>query len=220
MKNNKDTSEILKSGASELGVELDPVQLRAFDAYLAELVKWNRKVNLTAIEKAGDIVVKHFLDSLALTPLLPEGPFGAADIGAGAGFPGLPLKIARPDMRLTLVEPAGKKAAFLRQVIRLLGLPGAEVACERAEAFAEKRPGCFDVILSRAFREPSLLLGLVSPLLAPAGRVIVSLGPETIISPVPGWSVETVREITLPHSDYRRMLTVIKKEQPLQILKA
>src|SRR5512143_2884015 len=108
--------QMLIDGAQALDVRLDKPQAGAFQVYLAELLKWNARINLTSVTDPREVVVKHFLDSISLCPLLPGGPFTAADIGTGAGFPGLAIKVVRHDMEITLIEPAHKKASFLRQV--------------------------------------------------------------------------------------------------------
>jgi len=207
-------TEILITGAADLGVRLEETQVESFRKYLDELLKWNRKVNLTAIVDPGEIVVRHFLDSLALAGLLPDGMFRAADVGAGAGFPGLPLKIALPGMRLVLVEPARRKATFLRQIIRQLGLQGAEVAEYKVESFAREHPGGFDVVFSRALAEPARLLPLVAPLLRPSGRVLLSLGPGSPQAEVEGFRADIAGEIVLPHSGLTRTLVSYVKSGP------
>lgn len=204
-------TDILKNGAAELGVPLTKEAVTAFGAYLSELVKWNARINLTAIDSPRDIIIKHFLDSIMLCRMLPAGPFSAVDVGAGAGFPGLPIKIVRPDMTLTLVEPARKKAVFLRQVTRQIGLGGVTVSGERVEAFALNHPEGFEVVLSRAFRDPDRLLGLVGPLLATDGSVAVSLGPEWDGRPPAGWLVAREETATLPYSGIDRRLVVFKR---------
>ena len=198
--------DILKKGAERLGVAFSAVHAEAFSVYLAELLKWNSKINLTAITDPKEIIIKHFLDSLSLVPMLPEGPFAAADIGSGAGFPGLPLKIVRPDIELTFIEPSRKKAAFLKNTARSLGLTGVTVAEKKVEDAAGELAGRFDVILSRAFREPRLLLPLIAPLLREGGSVVLSVGPETEFAPPEGWRAIREEEIILPFSDYRRRL--------------
>lgn len=201
-----DEREVLKKGAERLGVPFATAHAEAFSLYLSELLKWNAKVNLTAITGPEEVAVKHFLDSLSLFRLLPEGHFSAADVGAGAGFPGLPLKIVRPDMALTLIEPARKKAAFLKNIARTLGLTGVYVVEEKVEDAAGEFAGRFDVVLSRAFREPRLLLPLAAPLLGEGGSVVLSVGPEQEPAPPEGWVVAREEEITLPFSDYKRTL--------------
>ena len=203
--------QMLIEGAQALGVRLDKPQAGAFSAYLAELLKWNARINLTSVTESREVAVKHFLDSIALCPLLPEGPFTAADIGTGAGFPGLAVKIVRPDMEITLIEPVRKKASFLRQAVRVLGLAGVTVLAERVGRPDDVRPGLFDVIFSRAFKGPGELLPIAGPLLADSGHVILSLGPGAEPAPPPGWEIEIRKDITLPLSDYKRTITKYKK---------
>lgn len=200
-----DLKKLLTGGASELGVPLSAGQADAFMLYLSELRKWNQKTNLTAIEDPRDIVVKHFLDSLSLIRILPEGAKTAADIGSGAGFPGIPLKIAVPGLAMNLVEPAHRKAAFQRHIIRLLGLEGIRVDEARVEDVSAG-PERFDVIFSRAFKEPEGLLPLAEPLLAKGGQVVLSLGPSVGEAPPPGWEILRREGVTLPFSDIKRIL--------------
>ncbi|MBI5190526.1 MAG: 16S rRNA (guanine(527)-N(7))-methyltransferase RsmG [Nitrospirae bacterium] len=204
---NSDLEHILIDGASRLGVSLSEAQAAAFGVYLDELLKWNRRINLTAITSPREVVIKHFLDSLSICRLIPEGPARAVDIGTGAGFPGLPLKIARPGLDVTLDEPNRKKAAFLRHMARTLGLEGVSVVEDKVEDI-QPGEGGFGVVLSRAFRDPALLLPLVRPLLAESGLVALSLGPENTLEPPEGWRMLSEEEITLPYSDIGRRLVV------------
>ena len=118
--------ELLRAGTEALGLSLNPATLRQFLFYSDELLKWNTRINLTGLKSAQDIVVKHFLDSLAVWPWVKDLA-SLADIGTGAGFPGLPLKLALPHLHLTLIEPTGKKTAFLHFVMAQLGLSDVEV---------------------------------------------------------------------------------------------
>ena len=206
-----DLKKLLKDGAGELGVPLSAGQADAFMLYLAELRKWNQKTNLTAIENPKEIVVKHFLDSLSLIRILPENAGTVADIGSGAGFPGIPIKIAVPGLDITSIEPAHKKAAFQRHIIRLLGLEGIRVEEAKVEEVAGG-PERFEVIFSRAFKEPEGLLPLAGPLLAEGGQVILSLGPSVGDEPPQGWEILRRDEVTLPFSDIKRTLTSYKKK--------
>ena len=203
---------LLTTGASALGVPLAAPRAESFIRYLDLLLKWNRKVSLTSITDPKEVVVKHFLDSLALCRLLPDGPFIAADIGAGAGLPGLAVRIARQDMALTAVEPDHRKAAFIKHVARTLGLGGVTVLEARVESIGADA-GPFDVVFSRAFREPARLLPLIGPLMAPGGIAALSLGPETAMAAPPGWEAARTEEITLPFSRYKRTLAAYKKSR-------
>jgi len=172
-----DPITVLARGAAELGVSLSPSQLDQFARYLTELDKWNRRINLTGTRDPLEIVVRHLLDSLAGERVLRDlvGDAGVADLGSGAGFPGIPLKIARPSLRLTLIEPRQKRAAFLLHVCGVLGLSGVQVI---ETTIAADRPssecvGRFDCVVMRAVADPVEAVRLARPLLRPAGKVIV-----------------------------------------------
>ena len=117
---------LLERGAQALDLDLAQEQIEQFLGYLDLLLKWNRKMNLTALRTPAEIISRHFLDSLALLPYLPETG-RLLDIGSGAGFPGLPVKIVRPGLTVDLVEATAKKVSFLKEAIRRLGLSGVEV---------------------------------------------------------------------------------------------
>src|SRR3972149_4880003 len=143
--------KILAEGGLALGVTLDEKKLSNFGVYLDEIKKWNEKMNLTSITEETEIVTRHFLDSL--TPLsFLTGIEKVLDIGSGAGFPGIPLKIAAPSMGVTLMESTEKKIFFLRHIIRTLQLPIAETLFARAEdkAIISMRGGAFGWVISRA----------------------------------------------------------------------
>ena len=161
-------TELLERGSYQLGLELNARQLEQFQAYYRELADWNRRVNLTAVTEYREVQVKHFLDSLSLYSVCAGGPtdgLKVVDVGAGAGFPGLPLKLALPDIQLTLVESVGKKARFLEHLVRALGLSGVDVLTGRAEALAhdaELRES-FDLAVSRGVAKLPVLLEYTLP---------------------------------------------------------
>lgn len=180
------SSLIAQYSSLGLGVELRPEQERAFAAYVAELRDWNTRINLTSIDDPQDVQTRHFLDSLscllALDPDAVDGrvdprrvpPYDVIDVGAGAGFPGLPLKIVCPQLRLTLLESTGKKAAFLEHVVRRLELAAVSVVAERAETIgqsAEHRE-CYDVAVVRAVAPLNVLVELCLPLVRVGGRLV------------------------------------------------
>ena len=166
--------ELLISGAARLGMHLDAVQVGRFRRYYEELVEWNGRVNLTSIVDYDGVQLKHFLDSLTAAPLVGGRASRVIDIGSGAGFPGLPLKLALPGMELTLVESVGKKAAFLTHIVATLGLDGVEVAAGRAEALAHdgRYRQRYDVALSRGVANLATLAELALPFCAVGGRFI------------------------------------------------
>ena len=170
---------LLAEGAAALGITLSGRQLGQFDLYYRELADWNRRVNLTAITGCAETQVRHFLDSLTVSlpfrdgngaPLtgLP-GVARVVDIGAGAGFPGLPLKLAFPELELHLVESVGKKTAFLEHIVGALGLEGVTVHTGRAETLARQPElrESFDLALLRGVARLSLLLEYALPFCRP-----------------------------------------------------
>ena len=175
---------LLTEGAGELGISLSAGQLEQFELYYRELTEWNKRANLTAITGCEETQVRHFLDSL--TVCLPyrrklDGPLDTlagvdrvADVGSGAGFPGLPLKLAFPGLELHLIESAGKKTAFLEHLTGLLELEGVTVHTGRAEALARQPElrESFDLALVRGVARLSLLLEYALPFCRVGGRVI------------------------------------------------
>jgi len=205
----------LITGCNALGVDIDDARAGMFMSYMDELVKWSLKINLTAITGPAEIISGHFLDSLALAQLLPRGGFRAADIGAGAGLPGLAVKIVRPDMDLTLVEPQNKKATFLRHVIRTLGLDGVSVDECRVEDLAAERAGGYDIVLSRAFAEPGALASLAGPLLDADGRFVLSMGPSWDGTAPEGWRLVSTLRVEIPFSGRTRTLVALTRKRSL-----
>ena len=196
----------LDAGLAALG--LDPALAMPLLAYLALLDRWNRTYNLTAIRDPREMVGKHLLDSLAMHAYLGAGSL--ADLGAGAGLPGIPLAIAKPALQVTLVESNGKKARFLREAVRTLGLANARVAESRAESLDE--PGAYDAITARALATLPLIIELGGHLLKPGGRLLAMKGavPDDEIAALPaGWRVESVRPLTVPGLAAERHLVVV-----------
>ena len=164
---------VLKTGASTLNVSLSDEQIGLFALHWRELQEWNSHTNITAISSPRDTIIKHFLDSLSIIESLP-GSGRLADIGSGGGFPGIPIKIVRPALKVVLIEAARKKANFLRQAVRILGLQKIEVYHERAETLGFREQ--FDCIVSRAFSSIEAFLKISTPLLAEEGIIIAMKG--------------------------------------------
>lgn len=208
--------ELLITGAKELGIDLSVEQVNSLFIYLAELKKWNRKINLTAIRDERDVIIKHVLDSLSYIKGFdpPAGP-RLLDMGSGAGFPALPIKVIKPDISVTLVESVKKKASFLRHIIRTLGLAGAEVIDKRIEEIEKSSWSLYDVVTARAFATMDAALAAGVPFLKTGGLMVLSRGPEETISEKEFRNtdvyVEKKIELTLPHSDYKRAIWVFKK---------
>jgi 16S rRNA (guanine527-N7)-methyltransferase len=187
----------LAAGLSELGLALAPAQVEALLLLVAELADWNTRVNLTAITDPAEVVDKHLLDSLAVLPLLKG--LRVADVGTGAGFPGLPLAVADLDRRFTLVESTGKKAAFVRHAAALMKLPNVEVVQDRAEAW--KPSQLFDSVISRALGSLSDFVRVAGHLAARGGRLLAMKGrpPEAELAALPaGWKALAVHPVRVP----------------------
>jgi 16S rRNA (guanine527-N7)-methyltransferase len=168
---------LLRETSREAGVQLADSQAEDFWLYLQELMEWNRTVNLTAVTDPVDIIIKHFVDSLTPLPYLASST-NLLDVGSGAGFPGVPLKIVVPDLRLCLVDSQRRKVSFLKHIIRTLNFREVTVVHGRVEDLPPQAPP-FTAVISRAFRRIEPLLELVSPLLSPGCTLIAMLGPTT-----------------------------------------
>ncbi len=202
----------LAAGLEALGL---PAALAApLLGYLALLARWNATYNLTAIRDPRDMVAKHLLDSLAMQPFV-RGLRTLADLGTGPGLPGIPLAIATPGLQVTLVESNGKKARFLREAARQLGLGNVQVAESRIEAF---RPGThFDAITARALATLPLILELGGHLPGPAGRLLAMKGvvPDEEIATLPaGWRLAAVHPLRVPGLDAERHLVEVARDRP------
>ena len=163
--------------ASRLGLDLSAEQIAVCERYAEELIQRNTSVNLTAITEPVDIAHKHFLDSwTAFAMRRWSGKERVIDVGSGAGFPGLALRIAKPGLRMTLVESVGKKARFLEEVSALLGLADVEVRNERAEALATSRRDRYDVATARAVGSLGQVIEYLLPFLRIGGDAIVWKG--------------------------------------------
>ncbi len=162
------------------GLRLDRRQIEQFTRYSAELRAWNTRVNLTAITDEEGIVARHFLDSLRCALSWGDAPSSLIDVGSGAGFPGLPLKILRPELRLTLVESVGKKAAFLQHMVAVLNLRDVMVLTDRAETVGRdpQHREQYDVVTARAVAELATLVEYCLPLCRVHGRVLAPKGSD------------------------------------------
>ena len=199
----------LESGLAQLF--LDPTLATPLLDYLALLARWNATYNLTAIRAPREMLTKHLLDSLAIAPFLREIAT-LADLGTGPGLPGIPLAIALPSLQVTLVESNGKKARFLREAVRRLGLPNAAVFEGRIEAFAPAQP--FDAITARALATVPLILELGGHLLKPEGRLLAMKGADfdTEIATLPaGWRVRAIHPLRVPGLNGQRHLLEIAR---------
>ncbi|MGV8057761.1 MAG: 16S rRNA (guanine(527)-N(7))-methyltransferase RsmG [Smithellaceae bacterium] len=170
----------LAQSAQKLGLALSSGQLAQFDAYQKELLRWNAKTNLISEKSAQEIVSRHFLDSLTALKFIDSGDIRIIDIGCGAGFPGIPLKIASPDLLLYLLETNRKKVSFLKHIIRLLNLSDTIVLHERVENLLAipRWKDFFDVLISRAAFKLPELLPLGAFFLRPCGKLVALKGKD------------------------------------------
>ena len=204
----------LQEGLAGLGLDLSEATQAKLLAYVSLLKKWNNTYNLTAIRDERDMVTQHLLDSLSILPMLQESAQAGrrwADVGSGAGLPGIPLAIARPDMDMTLIETVEKKSAFQRQAKIELGLSNIAVHCGRVE---DMPGGLFDAVISRAFAELTDFIRLAGQLLAQNGRLYAMKGavPEDKMSRVPpGWAVLECTRLSVPGLDAQRHLIVLER---------
>jgi 16S rRNA (guanine527-N7)-methyltransferase len=174
MAENEKIKEFLHEGLKELGIEPGDSIISRFMIYIRELKKWSRAYNLTAIKEDRDIVIKHFLDSLLYLTAIPEGRWNICDIGSGAGFPGVPIAIVRPELNIVLNEPSRKKAAFLRHIKRMLSLDNVEVLECRVEDIRDR---LFDIVVTRALFSIRDLIKKAGHILKRDGFFVLSKGP-------------------------------------------
>lgn len=179
-------------------------------AHIELVAKWNRVHNLTAVREADQMVVLHVLDSLSLLAHLGDAK-SVLDVGTGAGFPGVPVAIARPDLPVTLLDSSRKKCAFLEQAKTEIGLANVTVACERVEAWRPAQR--YDTVVSRAFAELSDFVVQARHLVAPGGRLLAMKGvyPFEEIARVPAsHKVAEVVELKVPSLDAKRHLVLVE----------
>ncbi|MBI3743053.1 MAG: 16S rRNA (guanine(527)-N(7))-methyltransferase RsmG [Chloroflexi bacterium] len=217
----------LADGARALGITLSPQQLDAFRLYRDELLEWNQRFNLTAITDPLEVETKHFLDSLTLVPAVPDG-LGAhsplVDVGAGAGFPGLVIKIACPDLSLTLIEATGKKARFLEHIVARLSLRDVHIVARRAEEAAHDPSlrEAFHLVAARALAPMPVLAELTLPFCAVGGLVVAHKRgdiseelrqAERAIRTL-GGRLREVKPVAVPGLEDERSLVVLEKIAP------
>jgi 16S rRNA (guanine527-N7)-methyltransferase len=211
----------LSAGAEEIGIHLDQAQLELFSLYHRELLLWNRRINLVSEKSSREIVLRHFLDSLTVAPWITGTEGLLIDLGSGAGFPGIPLRIVFPGLQVMLVEASRKKTSFLSHVVRVLGLDQVTVVRERIQALIGEKAcaGVFDTVLSRAAFNLSDLIRMASFFLKPEGVLIAMKGPHpeaemeeaTAVLPVTGMSYADSRTISVPDTDLSRKIITYKR---------
>jgi len=206
--------DTLVAGTSTFGINLSKLQIAALLSYYCELERWSEKINLTSIRDTKEIAIKHYLDSLLYSQALEKKTnLSLLDIGSGAGFPGLPLKILVPELRVTLLEPNEKKTSFLRHIIGTLDLKDVSVVSRSLRDFSRMTTGHgrFSCITTRAVAVEQVLPFSV-PLLEAEGRVVFCLTKAFDFDPGPqGLKVAREFSYDLPHGFGHRVLTVLEQ---------
>ena len=218
----------LTNGAKELGIELTPAQVEQFELFYRELVNWNKRMNLTAITDYDEVQLKHFLDSLTLlraaSELASKTNLRFLDIGTGAGFPGIPLKIVFPTIALTLVESTGKKTTFLHHLLDVLSLNDVTVLNERAESLAHRDDyrEQFDIVACRGVAILATACELTLPF-CKQGGVFIAQKKGTIDKEVHkasnaieklGGELKRTERINLTNFEEEHLLVIVRKIRP------
>lgn len=213
-------NSIIKKQANKIGIVLHEKQIEQFYQYMELLLEWNEKINLTAIIKPEEIILKHFIDSITISKYIKEGA-KLIDVGTGAGFPGIPLKIIRDDMCIVLLDSLNKRINFLKEVIEKLDLSKIEAVHGRAEEFGKNKKyrECFDCATSRAVANLSTLSEYLIPFVKIGGKVIYMKGSEVeeemkksekAVS-ILGGKIKNKDAFQLPESDINRNVIILDK---------
>ena len=212
--------EKLITSVDALGITLSEMQLKQFYTYMNLLIDWNKKINLTAIVEPNEIILKHFVDSLTILKYISDGT-KIIDVGTGAGFPGIPLKIAKPSIEIVLLDSLQKRINFLEEVIKQLNIEKIKTIHSRVEDFGkdQKYREKFDMATSRAVANLSTLSEYLLPLVKVGGKVISMkgsfIGEELANSKnalnILGGKIEKIEKLNLPNSDMNRNILIINK---------
>jgi 16S rRNA (guanine527-N7)-methyltransferase len=218
----------LQAGAAALGLEITAPAVERFGRYLEVLLQWKSRLNLTAAGTAEEIVRRHFLDSLLAAVAIPlRSGASAVDVGSGAGFPGVPLKIVRPDLNVVLVESARRRVAFLEHLAQALVTPGLQVVWGRAEELAHRQGyrELFDYAVERATSRTAISVELCLPFVKVGGAVVLLKGGRAVDEVRHAWPLVRAlggevdsdaleNPVSLPGSDRRRIAIVLRKVSP------
>ena len=217
---DSELKKLLIDGANVFNISLSEDMVDKFFRYKSVLKEWNEKINLTAIEEDREVIIKHFIDSLSILPLIKNERASLIDVGTGAGFPGIPVKIARESMEVTLLDSLDKRVRFLNEVVKVNNLTRIKAIHGRAEEkgihpeFREK----FDISTARAVANLPVLIEYCLPFVKVGGYFIAMKGSNTdeIDSSkkaldIIGGKIEEVKEFTLPFTDIKRNIIIIRK---------
>lgn len=210
---------LLEKEVNTLSIEINDAQIKQFYIYMNLLIEWNKKMNLTAITEESEIITKHFIDSLIVSKYFKANE-KVMDIGTGAGFPGIPLKIANENLNMDLVDSLNKRITFLNEVINNLDIKNIKAIHSRAEDLAriEEYRERYDVVVSRAVAKLNVLLEYMMPFVKIGGICICMKGSNIDeleeakkAIDVLGGKIEKIEEINLPNTDIKRNNIIIKK---------
>lgn len=212
-------SEELKNTAKQIEIELTNKQIEKYYNYMNLLIEWNEKINLTAIVEPKEIILKHFVDSLTIAKYVKEND-NMIDVGTGAGFPGIPLAIVKEKNNIILLDSLNKRIKFLEEVKEKLKLENIKTVHGRAEELGKnkKERESYEIATSRAVAPLNILLEYLLPLVKVGGKAICMKGSniEEIENSkkalkILGGKIEKIEEITLPNSDIKRNIIIVKK---------
>ncbi len=212
-------SEELENAAKQIEIELTKKQIEKFYNYMNLLLEWNEKINLTAIIEPREVILKHFVDSLTIAKYIKENE-KLIDVGTGAGFPGIPLSIVKENTDIVLLDSLNKRINFLEEIKQNLKLKNITTIHGRAEEFGKnkKEREIYDIATSRAVAPLNILLEYLLPLVKVGGKAICMKGSniEEIENAknaleILGGKIEKIEEITLPNSDIKRNIIIVKK---------
>ena len=213
-------SKLISSYGKEISIEFSNIQIERFYKYMNLLIEWNEKINLTAITEPKEIIIKHFIDSLTVLKDI-KGKNTLVDVGTGAGFPGIPLKIMDEEIKITLLDSLNKRINFLNEVIKQLDLKNIETIHSRVEEAGKNKKyrERFDIATARAVANLATLSEYMLPLVKVSGKSICMKGSEVseelqnrkkAIS-ILGGEIENIDNFQLPKSDMMRNIVIIKK---------
>lgn len=212
--------DLLRQGVEGFGYQLEEARIEQLLQYKDILKEWNERMNLTAIEEDRDIIIKHYIDSLSILPHVANKSLKVIDVGTGAGFPGIPLKVAYEKLDITLFDSLEKRIKFLNEVIISLKLEGIRAIHGRAEDYGLKAGyrESFDIAVARAVASMPVLLEYCLPFVRVGGIFIAMKGSNTEeigksnkALELLGGKIELVKEFTIPFSDIKRNIVIVKK---------
>ena len=207
-------AESIRVGASAMGLDIPPGAAEGLSRFLLELHRWSQAINLTGVREIAEMVPRHILDSLTLAPYIKGDTL--VDVGSGAGLPGLPLAVVRPQLRVQLVESNSRKAAFLRHVVHLLKIDNVAIVHGRVQDWDHDEG--FDNVVSRAFAPPQEFVSLCTQLVRGGGQMLLMCGPsapssEDLAFAGPGMKAVREQKVDVPGLDSERRIVVL--QQPL-----